>query len=348
MYIIPKEELDRIESQVKPVYLENINKLVEQGITSALGQIGTKLQFSDPQLEDWCQKIGNGLLNCKSDIYYKSITGALPYQLMEIYEKIKQNYNCTINMRSRRGNLFGNKGWNQARKEIELGKAKKFLEKCFPYSKFTSKDEEYDAYRYCKEMNFKVCVYCNAQLTHAVIRGRQKKIRPQIDHFFPQSRFPMFALSFYNIIPACQVCNYIKGDSYCELGTIYHPYMDSQADIRFIWHHNKLWVSYGSTIARNTAEMLHTEDIYNIYEGVAKKIVEKVQDYDAAYIEEIMDVMNKHRPKDEKLNKETVIRKIYDYVPREECFDTPLGELRHDILVDKLNKAYNMALAHKK
>lgn len=165
-------------------------------------------------------------------------------------------------------------------------------------------------------------------------------IRPQIDHFFPQSRFPMFALSFYNMIPACQVCNKIKRDEFCDLGAIYHPYVDVCSDFRFIWRYNELRMSYGSAKAENTAKILHTEDIYNMYVGVAEKIVEKVQDYDPAYIDDVMELMNKHRPKNKQLDKETVIRRIYDYVPKEECFYTPLGEMRHDILVDRIEKAY--------
>lgn len=340
MYIIPREEINRIELEVKPDYLIAINKLVKQGIESALGEIGITVQINNDELQNWCRQIGSSFLDSESDIYYEKITEASPCQLMEIYDKLKRNYNFAVNIRGKRENVFKDDGWNRARRVEELATAKKFLEKCFPYNRFVSKEEEYDAYEYCKQMDINVCVYCNAQLTHTVIRGKQKKIRPQIDHFFPQSRFPMFALAFYNIVPACQNCNYIKGNKYCDLSKIYHPYDDRQSELRFVWNSRKLQIRYNKVVARCTAELFHTEDIYNMYEGIAEKIVEKAQSYNKQYIEDVMEIMNKHRLDGEKLSKDEIIRNIYDYVPREECFGTPLGELRHDILDDILRKAY--------
>ena len=341
MYIIPKEKIKKIESEVKPDFLKNINSIVEREISAAVKEVGTKIKFDDPWLVQWCNKLGKDLKDSKSEIFYKKITESHPDSLIAIYEIFRNDYNYIITTADgKEYPLFEEQGWNQARKITDLKMAKKFLERCFPYNKFISKDAQYDAYRYCKAMDINVCVYCNAQLTHTVIRRYKKTIRPQIDHFFPQSRFPMFALSFYNMIPACQVCNNIKRDEFCDLGEIYHPYVDVCADFRFIWRYKKLGVAYGSKKAENTAKMLHTEDVYNIYAGVAEKIVEKVQDYDPVYIDEIMELMNRHRPKNKPLDKETIIRRIYDYVPEEECFDTPLGEMRHDILADKIEKVY--------
>ena len=340
MYIIPKEKIKKIESEVKPDFLKNVNSMVEQGISAALGKVGTKIVFTDPCLAQWCNNLGQDLMDPGSEIFYKNITESHPDSLMTIYKKFRSRYNYTITIGSRTYPLFGKRGWNRARGIADLSMAKKFLESCFPYNEFASKNAQYDAYRYCKAMDINVCVYCNAQLTHTVIRDSKKTIRPQIDHFFPQSRFPMFALSFYNMIPSCQVCNSIKRAEFCDLDKIYHPYVDVRSDFRFIWRYNKLWMAYGSEKAENTAKMLHTEDVYNMYVGVAEKIVEKVQDYDPVYIDDIMELMNRHRPKNKQLDKEMVIRRIYDYVPKEECFDTPLGEMRHDILEDKIEKAY--------
>lgn len=342
MYIIPKEKIKKIESEVKPDYLENINKMVKQGISTVVKEVGTKIIFDDSRLEQWCDELGMDLMDPNSEIFYEKITESHPDSFMTIYERFRNGYNYTITTANgQQYCLFEEQGWNQTREKIsDLRKAKHFLERCFPYNKFTSKNAQYDAYRYCKAMDINVCVYCNAQLTHTVIRNRKKTIRPQIDHFFTQSRFPMFALSFYNMIPSCQMCNYIKRDEFCDLDKIYHPYIDASVDFRFIWRYKKLWVAYGSEKAMNTAKMLHTEDVYSMYEGAAEKIMEKVQDYDPVYIDDIMELMNRHRPKNKPLDKETIIRRIYDYVPEEKCFDTPLGEMRHDILTDKIEKVY--------
>lgn len=343
MYIIPKEKIKKIEAEVKPEYLKNVNKMVEQGILDAVREVQN--EKINPRLMKWCIKLGKDLKNPKSEIFYQKIIESAPASLMAIYNKFRKNYNYAVAMPGGKTSLlFEEDGWNQARGIPDLEMAKKFLEKCFPYNKFTNKNKpygiQYDAYKFCKTMDINVCIYCNAQLTHTVIRKGEKKIRPQIDHFFPQSRFPMFALSFYNLIPSCPVCNTIKREDFYNLDEIYHPYVDACTDFRFRWCVNKLEVDYDSLKAKNMVKMFHTEDVYSMYEGVAGKIVEKVQGYDPAYIDDLMDLMNRHRSKSEKLDREMVIRRIYDYVPEEECFDTPLGELRHDILADSIEKAY--------
>ena len=96
MYIIPKEKIRKIESEVKPDYLKHVNKLVEQGISDAVKEVGTKIKFDDSCLEPWCIKISKDLRDSKSGIYYKKITESHPDTLMAIYEKFRNEYNYNI------------------------------------------------------------------------------------------------------------------------------------------------------------------------------------------------------------------------------------------------------------
>lgn len=59
-----------------------------------------------------------------------------------------------------------------------------------------------------------VCPYCNRHYTFTV--DSTWKIRPQFDHFYPKSAYPYLALSFYNLIPCCPVCNHIKREKRIE------------------------------------------------------------------------------------------------------------------------------------
>lgn len=76
------------------------------------------------------------------------------------------------------------------------------------------------------------CVYCNIERTSIVSKARRggvsHRIRFDLDHFFPQARYPYFALSFYNHIPSCHGCNsQIKGEKDFKLTTHIHPYFES-------------------------------------------------------------------------------------------------------------------------
>lgn len=66
------------------------------------------------------------------------------------------------------------------------------LSKCFGYD-------------IVKSSKLEVCPYCNAEDIR-LIEG-DKKHRPDIDHFLPKSKYPFFATSLYNFIPAGAACN---------------------------------------------------------------------------------------------------------------------------------------------
>jgi hypothetical protein len=58
---------------------------------------------------------------------------------------------------------------------------------------------------FIKRVNIDTCPYCNRNYIYYL--SKSSNIKPQIDHFFPKSIYPFFALSYYNLIPSCQTCN---------------------------------------------------------------------------------------------------------------------------------------------
>lgn len=69
-----------------------------------------------------------------------------------------------------------------------------------------------------------VCPYCNRSY---IFTSSIKGTRPQYDHFFPKSKYPYLALSMYNLIPCCAVCNVLKHDDDTAKNPIIYPYQDS-------------------------------------------------------------------------------------------------------------------------
>jgi hypothetical protein len=84
------------------------------------------------------------------------------------------------------------------------------LKKIFDYKNFTIKKEEYNAYTLAANLNIKTCVYCNRSYTVTVKIGKTpdgQLTRPQFDHYFAKVDYPLLALSFFNLIPSCSICN---------------------------------------------------------------------------------------------------------------------------------------------
>ncbi|GAB3928120.1 hypothetical protein [Larkinella terrae] len=77
------------------------------------------------------------------------------------------------------------------------------------------------------ELDVVVCPYCNDCHTHKVKTTDDEKILYEFDHFIPKVIAPYLSLSFFNLIPACHVCNSnLKGTTIFNLNEYAHPYND--------------------------------------------------------------------------------------------------------------------------
>jgi len=62
-------------------------------------------------------------------------------------------------------------------------------------------------------LSLSVCPYCNHNYT-LTINDRKNKIvvKPDFDHFYSKSKYPLLAISFFNLVPICTTCNKLKGE----------------------------------------------------------------------------------------------------------------------------------------
>jgi 5-methylcytosine-specific restriction endonuclease McrA len=81
---------------------------------------------------------------------------------------------------------------------------------------FSFKNEQYSAYHLILDLGITVCPYCNRNF----IFNSTKKRTSHFDHFFPESKYPFLAMSFYNLVPSCSTCNTLKGKESID----YNPY----------------------------------------------------------------------------------------------------------------------------
>lgn len=178
--------------------------------------------------------------------------------------------------------------------EIVNGK----LVKIFDYQSFTNKNKkQYDAYDLAEKLNIQTCTYCNRSRTITVLTGKEKSqhiTRPQFDHYFAKSIYPLLALSFYNLIPSCSTCNStLKGDKEFDLSQHIHPYLDN------CYNHFRFSFSPGSTASMRGAKNNHRLKI--LFDSkkdpvLAKKIEEtfnifKIREIYSAHGEEISDLL---------------------------------------------------------
>ena len=110
---------------------------------------------------------------------------------------------------------------------------KKVLEFILPYEKlirngFEIGNEKWDNYSITKSIGLQVCPYCNRSWINTVTNGDTKKnvINPHLDHFYSKDKYPLFRLSFFNLIPSCEACNTrLKGSTIFD-DTYLNPYVE--------------------------------------------------------------------------------------------------------------------------
>lgn len=66
-------------------------------------------------------------------------------------------------------------------------------------------EKEFKKWDFINKINIDTCSYCNRN--YIFTTKKNKKIKPEIDHFYPKSKYPLLGLSYYNLIPSCKSCN---------------------------------------------------------------------------------------------------------------------------------------------
>lgn len=180
------------------------------------------------------------------------------------------------------------------------------LENIFNYSGWfdvSKPSSYYSAYHLATYLNLRSCVYCNRTyaLTHFKMENGVKGgklLRPQFDHWFPQEHFPLLALSFFNLVPSCSICNSsVKGRKKFSLSEYVHPYVDNITDsILFSFKYRSsidtvkvelTAVNYDASLQQridNTLVDFHLEEMYEAHEPELLDLIKLKQAYSENYL----------------------------------------------------------------
>lgn len=220
------------------------------------------------------------------------------------------------------------------------------IKKIFDYDYIISKNKD-RAYWLSKMIDTKSCVYCNRIYTFTIEKIKysnksEKIVRPHFDHWFPKSKYPLLALSLYNLIPSCGNCNSsIKGDVELSLDEHLHPYV----------HNNQLpqisfKVDLKPSVQKNwtitidcppnsaeekTIKAFRLQEIYDMHSDLeVKDIMDFLDAYSATYIKDLYSKLQTESPY---INQHTVYRFLFGAeIDEDESLNRPFSKLKRDIL----------------
>ncbi|MCI8371208.1 MAG: hypothetical protein HFG65_16825 [Hungatella sp.] len=215
-----------------------------------------------------------------------------------------------------------------------------------------------------------VCPYCNRNfIENYVVRqekGQQAYFKGDLDHHYAKEEIPALALSFFNLVPSCKVCNHEKSDS---IKRTFYPFYDQEEneyqfriemydnsdthDLVFeepiediekkrfdstVWqgisdHFKiKLCARNGKALSErmeNSKEIFHLEKKYNHSKEYVKELIRKRYIYAETHKENLLKNFAAIFT-DEKQIAET----LYSYSDREEYVrNRPLSKLTKDLLI---------------
>ncbi|WP_316771361.1 hypothetical protein [Pedobacter frigiditerrae] len=221
--------------------------------------------------------------------------------------------------------------------------ARKAFLLAFEYDNWFGGDENdrYDAYKLALNLDRNTCTYCNRIYTHSTKGANKSKLmRPQYDHWFAQNKHPALALSFFNLIPSCSICNSsIKGKLDFTLGTHLHPYLDIDCQDKFIYSYkyNRSTKKYNVTIEstdlgepkiQKTFEELKLRDVFDTHHSELGDLIKIKKAYSATYIKKMMSTFPKMH-----LSEKEVYRLAFGVeFEGKDFYKRPLSKFKKDIL----------------
>ncbi|MFJ8118345.1 hypothetical protein [Bacillus mycoides] len=272
-----------------------------------------------------------------------------PYELDDIKETISKKVNNIVMKEYLQE--------HQKRKEDEI---KAVLESIFvaEYERFSNRNvlnnNLWWAYTFVQNLNISVCPYCNSQFIFTYL-SKEGKTRPVLDHFFCKSKYPYLAISIYNLVPCCKVCNSdFKGSIECDLINYINPYIHEfegkvlfkrsvteersqkgkkdyfsaiigkSDDFNITLDYNNLAKELVPQYKKH-AEVFHIEEIYEYHKNYVKDIINKSSIYNDIYTNQLKSSYIKLFQNDEDL------RQVL--IPREDQMNNIiLSKLTRDII----------------
>jgi hypothetical protein len=199
-----------------------------------------------------------------------------------------------------------------------------------------------DKNEFVKNIPLDTCPYCNRNYIYHL--SKLGKIKPQIDHFYPKSKYPFLGVSFYNLIPSCQTCNGFdaKGEDDPIDSGVVNPYMTDFPVFKFMYRINSINVfnaiqdkSSVSLSFKNCPvgykNMFKLDKLYEQHsDHVIELIIKSKLEYSKKYREYLNSAYNNLTFSDDEINRLI----IGNFTQQSDIHKRPLAKLYQDIADD--------------
>jgi len=290
---------------------EHLEKLAQNHYRAIANYLGQK------KIEKFDNLIAK---NFSSEYDFQKLLLAKPHELRELkeiftgnrddYNIFKTYYNYLNSYKDVKFYLFGAEASDSERERID-----------------------YNAYKLVKDLNISTCPYCNRGTIYNLQKSKGRT--SEIDHFYPKGIYPYFAISFYNLIPSCKVCNKLKMEDEITI----HPYEKGFEETKFrlkvkdsSFYHSvdgfDLEFKSEDSEINEQIDTFKLDDLYQNHKDIILELIQKEAIYNESYLDELLTQYEGTLFK----NREDLQRLISGgYIRDDEIGKRPLSKLIKDI-----------------
>lgn len=260
------------------------------------------------------------------EYYNKHYKKFLTYELKEI---LYGNFEKLIEIK----NKIGKKDDNKIKSFFNYDKSK--INNSSPLiSKLQPKISEF----FQKNIEVHICYYCNIDFINTFKKNNETKNAFTLDHVLEKADYPFLALSLYNLVPSCYVCNSKVKDSKIPFDDFSPTNKNFDFDERvkfksFISNTNlqiekeqdfyiKLIENYSNKFDKYI-ESLNLNNRYDYHKYKVLEMIEKRREYPDSRINELADLTKK--------TQEEIKQDLFGIYISEDLHQRPLSKLIKDI-----------------
>ncbi|CAA6814088.1 MAG: Unknown protein [uncultured Sulfurovum sp.] len=291
-----------------------------------------EIKFNQELFDNHIEIISKSIYNLFLNIEYDGLEEETIECLNYIFENINPILSANTTELKKYIDNFEKKYPNSLKDGVELNKIlrNELFEK--EYNNWGGRST-YGAYSFVQVLDLKTCPYCNRNYTF-VVNDETGKLRPEIDHFHPKSIYPFLAMSFFNLIPSCSICNHTKSNT--VKNNLDNPYDINNSNYRFTYTPKNIefsvvekekynFDSFEIEIRGNKSNIVlfKLKQLYEQHKDIVLELLIKKAYYPQSYIKELSEFG---------FSQDEVYRYLFsNYNQNDDLHKRPLSKLIRDI-----------------
>lgn len=218
------------------------------------------------------------------------------------------------------------------------------------YFNNTAKGINYHSKYLSENLDVFTCPYCNENYTYAFKyhkAGGTVRRSYDWDHIYSQDQYPFLAISFFNLVPSCKVCNQIKLN---QDEDYYNPHLSIEIDNVYFYDLDPLDPGFISDLSKINIQVVYRNvpykdeiktsisvvalwERYNLHKELVKDILNKKRIYTNTYLTALKTQITFLNSIDILEIKKTIFGTTFD---SKEYYRRPFSKLTSDMLRSKV------------